>query len=244
VETSEIGGFDDFIKITRSQNPTGGYFYRGEKRSDWRLLPKIGRITKSVVHGEIVIKEKYQGLRLNLKEAFQAFKDMSQPHLSKVPSNDFDWMTLAQHHSLPTNLLDWTTNPLVALFFALNEKIDDNWLEREKIGFPDYNGDAAFYIWQPRPGTRLDKTGDVFSTDGYFFPAHHTNRIPNQGGVMSIHSNPHDIFSPRYLRKYTIPFDIRMAMRDELRILGINDAFIFSDLDAVAREIEERITRL
>src|SRR5690349_11458428 len=86
--------------------------YRGVKSVEFPLMPKVGRI----------VPPKSNGSReANEKEILRLFKERALRFLDVVPTSDWDWLALGQQYGLPTRLLDWTENPLVACFFAVAE---------------------------------------------------------------------------------------------------------------------------
>ncbi len=124
VTEQEIKSFEDFVKTVGDYNITlnnvGSYqpIYRGQEK-DWELLPSIAR-DKSLSTNNIIEKE---------KNIFEEFKRLSYLHLDSNLNYDDDWslLALAQQHRLPTRLLDWTGNPLAALWFAcIDEKEEDS----------------------------------------------------------------------------------------------------------------------
>jgi hypothetical protein len=49
----------------------------------------------------------------------RAFAKEAKRCLHLIPGTDWEWIVVAQHHGIPTRVLDWTHDPLVALWFAL-----------------------------------------------------------------------------------------------------------------------------
>ena len=190
--------------------------YRGMKSVQYPLIPKIGRI---------VPPDSAKSKEWNEKEILRLFKEQSLPYLDFMPTNDWDWLALGQQYGLPTRLLDWTGNPLVACYFAVEQKSED---------------DSVIYAYRNQSYIDVEEHQDPFKFRqvGKFIPRHLTRRITTQGGLFTIHPDPHQPFTSDDMDKIIIPNPIRASLKETLNRYGVDRFSMFPGLDSLAAHIE------
>jgi len=228
-----INSFTDFIKFIEKECEDDNTLFRGQ-REDLPLLPKIARIN---LRDDLLNSE---------KKIFDDFKRRSIPFLGYSPQNDWDWIALAQHYGLPTRLLDWTLNPLAALWFAVNK-------ESNKDEITGLNKDGVIWIFQANDGDYAD-TEDIKSKPfnqtitKVFQPKILTGRINTQSGWFTIHKYNSErkgfvkfetnLSYKNKLKKLIIPAKSFSDIRYQLDRCGTNSSSLFPDLDGLCSHIQ------
>ena len=178
------------------------------------------------------------------KALMRSFSRIGKPFLPAQDLSEIQLLTLGQHHGLPTRLLDWTENMLVACFFAAAPGTDDS--------------DGV--VWQFLPYDRqLDFGGESLadiSTPKVIYPDHIHERVVQQQGVFTLHPLPETgcLFEPFdktiesiaplvYATSYIIPAKDKKGLRGHLDALGVNYRSVYPGLDGLGSQLAWEIDR-
>jgi hypothetical protein len=251
--TFEDGGairsLDDFFaKISRfgGRGPAQTYF-RGEGEPVEQLMPSIGR--RHHYAGKSVMftgKEERSLLKRFRRYAYEYFK--------RVPT-EWETLFLARHHGLPTRLLDWTSNPLVALYFAASHGNDEFTRSARAGRGRKLEVDGTVWAIARREDRREDL--DIFTEKPsplnvrgirLVFPVNPSPRVTAQSGVFTLHRDPRadlvkcagknyaaDELDIARLKRWRVPTGHKAEIILDLERVAVNSRTLFPDLDGLAR---------
>lgn len=213
-------------------------WFRGQAKAEWNLIPKFLR-------GTVTCSETY---------LISRFKQNATLLLHQHPKNDFEWLFLMQHHSIPTRLLDWTESPLVALYFAVTESDADDgalWILlptvlNEKSNYrPDHpleipsfeDEDLQNYL----PETVASEHRSRLFPMAAIAPRN-SPRMQSQQGVFTIshreNTSIEDIGATGAARdhvwRYIITPAVKSMLRAQLKVLGVTRFQLFPELDSLS----------
>ena len=195
------------------------FVFRGVSNHEYGLKSKVGRsLEKYSSRKDFIIRE---------ETLLELFKSKATAHTGMQQLSDWQWICLAQHYGLSTRLLDWTENPLVAMYFA-------------SLGNDHLDG--AIYSWHFSKAINISTLKPLsVEKSGFFIPPYLTNRIIAQSSVFSVSANPwkelHEDFEGEIF-KFIITKEFKKELKSLLPRLGISRRTIFADLDSYAHDID------
>jgi hypothetical protein len=214
MKITEIKKSDQVFSFFSKYRKQTALKYRGQSNAAWKLIPRAGRPPLN---------------DRNDKQLFNHWKRRAIAYLPRASYSNWEFISVANHNGVPTRLLDWTQNPLIAIFFACIENFDNN---------------GAVFIHEP-DGYFMTEKFDPFESEEntiYFIqPTATSSRIINQVGYFSIHNKP-DLeltadTTKNTIEKIIIPKEQKKEIIFMLHQFGVNNLAIYPDLEGLSKHL-------
>jgi hypothetical protein len=211
----------DFLDFA-SVRADGTWLFRGHGDAAFDLMPAIGRQPSAAAYR--LTDEKF---------LFADFVREAKRYLDADGFTEFEWLAVAQHHGLPTRLLDWSANPLIAAWFATEDE--------------SLSSDAKILALRVPLVQRL-KTTQLFdspeSAPAIVEVSPRVARITAQQGCFSLHPDPQSAWRPSPpaydFAEFSVPGSEKADFRRLLHIFGYDTQRIHGDLDALGKTLAWR----
>jgi hypothetical protein len=256
VSVKSLGDLIDKVTPTEPDPRTGrrrdSGVYRGDGDASWPLLTSLDKLGGArAPHSKVDLEE----------HILRNFIRYSRPYFTTPPINEWEVLVAAQHHGLPTRLLDWTYSPLVAAHFATVSGDRDSdrvvwrldWKSVHRFfGLSELAlliEDLEGILGGNRPMTPWVLFSGAAAAKEFacmFEPPSLNARIMAQSATFTLCSDkrlPFDRFLEKHglgsaLTKFIIPAGEAARFRDQLDLVSVDERRLFPDLDGVAAEMK------
>lgn len=253
VTVRSLGELIDALTPAEPDPETGRHrdagVYHGSVAADQPLLTSLDRL------GGTAPPHRKAHLEAHLLRNFVRY---SRPHLPAGPENEWESLVIAQHHGVPTRLLDWSYSPLVATHFAVRDRHPERdravWrLDWRRVHRAFDLPELALLVEDLRGtlGAEEDFTpwrlfqGDTRPFACMIEPPSLDARIVAQAAVFTLCSDPRasfEAFLDRHgladaLTRFVIPTCVVGRVADQLELAGMDERRLFPDLDGVASSL-------
>lgn len=212
--------------VWTESHAAGAYLFRGQADGS-PILPKIGRVG----YGFDYSRE---------RALFDAFERAARPFL-KGAMSPFELLALAQHHGAPTRLVDWSTSPLVAAWFAVSSFPEGTDAQIYALDVVGQDIDALnTKTRETRKGTTVEDPLRLTSGVYLIETAQVSSRITTQRGIFTLHGDPTKPLVIPTPEVFQIPAILRSAFQSRLMDVGVDAAHIYPDIDGLCRSLDYR----
>lgn len=233
------------------------FVFRGQSDSDWGLQSTLERTLGFDWNAKNA--RKYENYSLStFKSKYHIYSGSEH-----IPKSKLSWLSVMQHYGVPTRLIDFTTSPYIALYFALETYnpslqkdfsifcLDYTALLEKSISYmheKDSHFKESRSSMQGRQDEIFDEAVDRYSFDIAWItePVELNARIDRQSGTFLISGNLEktiesiinsDLYSKCKFVKIIIPGDLYEGIYVALRKMSINSKSIYGDLSGLAKSI-------
>ena len=235
IEILEYGSWpelkrDLFIELFgKSGFRPGRYLFRGMGNADWNLSSSFDRQFSTLGRDQRLLL--WEQL---IQEWRRSCEETGVP--DSVVRDDQKLWALGQHYGLPTRLLDWTTSPYVAAFFAFQDWIMQLPQEFSHVAIWALHLDSP--VWSKEMGVEIVTP-----------PALENIRLKNQSGKFTLSRTPFATLEEYVQRssaapaltKVILPAVEALPALPDLDSMGINSYHLFSDLTGLAKMATMRL---
>ncbi len=201
----------------------GQWAFRGQANADWPLKASIDR-----VHLFKNASDRQAQLAHYLRE-FQR-QATGLPFSHGFPETDREWELLARHHGLPSAVLDWTSSPYIAAYFAF---ADPSIKDSKPVSIWAF--DRTYFESQSH-AKATPKDDPIEIWDEYIDLQVNPRAVEQQALFMRVNqpSPALEEVLQSHLLTFVLPSSVRSDSLGRLAAMGITARRLFRDLDHAA----------